>query len=157
MQEHLCYDSFWGLWSPDLVQLLDLIALGDAANMEPATYATLLAALRDIESAAGVGPAEVDDYAANTSSFSPANQALLRAAAHHFQVGLTDDHYDGVPEGHPPKPGWIRNGTAQATTIDAIRVLTGVGSGPVPLYCPPDGLMGRIRAALDSGYIAPPP
>jgi hypothetical protein len=153
MSEHLCYDSFWGMWAPELVDILNQIAPGDAVNMSPATYAALYSLQRDLEFALDVRPKAIPDHQGHGTNFSPEDEAVLRATVQHVQVGLADDRFDGGMGCHVgAPPGWIRTGEPQKSIVDAIRVLGGDehGSGPVPPFCPPDGVLGRIRSALGS-------
>ena len=158
MAEHLCYDGFWGPWAPELVDLLNQVAPADAVNMSLATYTTLVATLRNIESALDLPAAPVDAHQGLGTAFPPDHEALLRAMAQQLQAGMSVDRFDGGAGCHNPlPPGWIRTGSPQKVAVDAVRVLKGGAGGPVPPFCPPDGVMGRIRAALDSSYVPPPP
>jgi hypothetical protein len=151
MPEHLCYDSFWGMWAPELVDILNQIAPGDAVNMSLATYTSLCSLQRDLEFALDERGLNIPSHQGHGTNFTPEHEAVLRAAVLHLQVGLADDRFDngiGCHVGTPP--GWIHSGQPQKILVDAVRVLRGGEGGPVPPLCPPDGVLGRIRAALGS-------
>jgi hypothetical protein len=149
MQQHLCHDDFWGYWTDDLLQILYRIAPGDVLNMEAATYQTLCALQREIEYATGVRQTEIPDHMGKGTGFTEEDEVLLRTVAQQFLAELSLDQFDNVPVPLPHNQNtlaWmVTSGTAQTTPVNAIGVLLG---GEVGI--PPDGVLGRIRAALGS-------
>jgi hypothetical protein len=137
---HTCYDTFWGTWTPPLIEVLDNVAHGDALQMDEATYATLMALQREIERATFVETTNIDPHQGNGSTMTDLEQSMLRAVAQKFLAELVNDQSDGAPapNGHANHmPGWMKkSGQAEQAPVDALAAL--------------DGVLGRIRNALGS-------
>jgi hypothetical protein len=159
MEQHDCYDGFWG--HNGVVEALVLIldnmpfhppgahpGFGAALRMSRGTYHTLTALRNEIERAVNAPPPfPIPAYIGGVSPIPDADEADLRAAAQAVMAELVKDQYDSVVNGHATRmPSWLTNGTAEVSPNNAMLALTG-GEG-APQIVGTEGLLFKVRNSL---------